>query len=336
MSRPFGWCLVGASQIAEASLAPAIEAQPDGEIVGVVSGNAARGESLARDLDAKHYVDPEQALSDDAVDAVYISSINSAHYLQALGALQQGKHVLCEKPITLDLEEARTLVREADARGLVLATNHHMRNSVPHEQMRNRIAAGDIGAPVSSAVRHAIQLPATAQGWRTTDPSAGAGAIFDLVVHDIDALRFVLGQDPTSVFSYTDSGTMIASGIDETVLSLARMESGLTVHLHESFVSGHVPTLLAVYGTEGSLVGDGIQSMQPAGTLTHFVNGTRREIDLGDREDLYVAGVRRFQRAVRDGTQPAATGLDGAWSLAFALAALRSSQTGSEQAVPRP
>jgi 1,5-anhydro-D-fructose reductase (1,5-anhydro-D-mannitol-forming) len=330
----FGWCLVGASEFARTSLAPAIMSQPRSRVISVVSGNLDRAEAMASPLGATGHDQLPRALNDPAVDAVYISSINSAHHAHALVALAAGKHVLCEKPLSLTVDQAEELVEVAERSGLVLGTNHHMRNSAPHELMRRAIAAGDIGEPVAALVQHAVQLPKSAQRWRTRDPDSGAGVALDITVHDADALRFVLNCDPLTVLAHTGSGRMSTNGIDETISGVAMFDNGLPVSFLESFVTGHAPTRLQVLGTEGAMTGEGIQSMKPVGTLTRARAGRSDHIDLGKREDLYTIAVRRFESAVRhESESPAATGRDGVWSLAFATAALRSARCGRPEKV---
>ncbi|WP_136056020.1 Gfo/Idh/MocA family oxidoreductase [Microbacterium sp. K24] len=336
-ARGLTWGLIGASWIATESVAPAILAQPNSRIARVFSGSQQRATEFAENIGAQGTDDLDELLSDPEIDAVYISSVNHQHLDQALAAISAGKHVLCEKPLALSLADARTMRDAARRAGVMLATNHHMRNSVPHDIIRRAILSGDLGEVVAVSVRHAVELPESAQGWRTRDVGAGAGVILDITVHDADALRFVLGSDPVSVHAATLSGRMTADGIDESVVGTAHFANGVDVAFFESFVTGNTPTELAVLGTKASYIGNGIQAMQPVGSLTRWENGQAREVELGEREDLYVVGIRRFEAAVLDPTQsPAATAEDGLWSVAFAEAALRSSKSGLAEKVEEP
>jgi 1,5-anhydro-D-fructose reductase (1,5-anhydro-D-mannitol-forming) len=300
----------------------------DAGVVSVVSGDHSRANALAAVFGADGHDDLDRALADPRVSAVYVSSINSAHHRQELTAIAARKHVLCEKQLALNAAEANELIDAARRAGVILATNHHMRNSLPHRLMRDAVAAGDIGTPVAAIVQHAVRLPLAAQRWRTSDPGAGAGAALDLAVHDADCLRFTLSQDPQTVMATTTSGLMTAPSIDETISGTAIFGEDIHASFVESFVTGHASTQIQILGTDGALVGLGIQSMQPVGTLLHVCNGTPRTVELGRREDLYVVGVRRFVAAALGGGPPAATGADGAWSLAFATAALESADKG--------
>ena len=76
-----------------------------------------------------------------------------------------------------------------------MGTNHHLRNAATHRTLRRLLAEGAIGTPLAARVFHAVYLPPHLQGWRITQPEAGAGVILDITVHDADTLRFVLDDE---------------------------------------------------------------------------------------------------------------------------------------------
>ena len=130
------------------------------------------------------------------IDAVYISTTNELHRDQLLAAVRAGKHVLCEKPLALTLDDARAMVAAARDAGVVMGTNHHLRNAATHRAMREAIQQGRIGRPLFARVFHAVFLPPHLQGWRIDKPEAGGGVVLDITCHDADTLRFVLDDEP--------------------------------------------------------------------------------------------------------------------------------------------
>ena len=127
----------------------------------------ARGRPTPRENGiARSYDSVEALLADPAVDAVYISTTNELHREQTLAAAAAGKHVLCEKPLALTLADAREMVAACREAGVVMGTNHHLRNAATHRAMREAIAAGRIGQPLAARVFHAVFLPPHLQGWR--------------------------------------------------------------------------------------------------------------------------------------------------------------------------
>ena len=203
MSASLRWGLIGASTIAAEHMIGAIRAN-GGDVVAVMSASAERAKAFAAEHDIRRSTTDLAALvGGDDIDAVYISTTNELHRDQALAAANAGKHALCEKPLALTLADARAIVHAYRTRGLMLGTNHHLRNAATHRAMREAIIDGRIGKPLFARVFHAVYLPPHLQGWRIDKPEAGGGVILDITVHDADTLRFVLGAEPIAVSAMT-------------------------------------------------------------------------------------------------------------------------------------
>jgi 1,5-anhydro-D-fructose reductase (1,5-anhydro-D-mannitol-forming) len=328
------WGLIGASTIAREWMIDAFRAQPDGEVVAVMSSNADRAKAYAAENGiAAAYADLDAFLADPAVDAVYISTTNELHRDQTLAAARAGKHVLCEKPLALSLDDARAMRDACAAAGVVMATNHHLRNAGTHRAMRQAIKDGLIGKPLAARVFHAVYLPPHLQGWRITTPGAGGGVVLDISVHDADTLRFVLDDEPVSVAAAIQSSGMASAGLEDAVMAVATFRSGLIAQLHDAFTVRHAGTGFEVHGTEGSLIGRDCMTQKPIGTVTLRNGDGERELEI-DRENLYVRAVRAFHAATRGEGTPAATADDGIRSLAFGLATLDAARGGRTVAVP--
>jgi 1,5-anhydro-D-fructose reductase (1,5-anhydro-D-mannitol-forming) len=210
-SPPAG--LIGASTVAREWMIDAIRAQPDGEVIALASSSAERGARFAAETGIPKVCGSVDALlADGAIDAVYISTTNDLHRAQTLAAAAAGKHVLCEKPLTLGLAEAREMIGACAKAGVVLGTNYHLRNATTHRAMRAAIQAGQIGRPLAARVFHAVYLPEHLQRWRLRRADAGGGAIFDIAVHDADTLRFVLDDEPVDVVTQTQAAGMAQGG----------------------------------------------------------------------------------------------------------------------------
>ena len=321
------WGLVGASTIARQFMINAIRAQSDGEIAVVMSSSPERATAYARENGIPAAVSTLDALLRSDVDAVYISTTNELHLEQALAAARAGKHVLCEKPLALTSADARTMVAAARAAGIVLGTNHHLRNAGAHRAMREAIAAGRIGKPIAARVFHSVYLPENLQGWRITKPEAGGGVVLDITVHDADTLRFVLGDDPLEVSAFTQSAGMAGSGLEDGAMCIWRFKSGVIAQSHEGFTTKFADTGFEVHGSDGSLIASNVMTQKPVGSV--MLRTAKGEEQLSfDREDLYSRSLRQFHAAIRGEGQPAATGEDGIWSLTAAEAALQSANTG--------
>ena len=321
------WGLIGASTIAKEWVSGAIRAT-GGEIISVVSSSADRAKSFAEANGiGKSTTLLDELLGDAAIDAVYISTTNELHRPQTLAAARAGKHVLCEKPLALSLADAKEMVRACNEAGVVMGTNHHLRNAGSHRAMHDAIVAGRIGTPLSARVFHAVFLPPHLQGWRIDRPEAGGGVVLDITVHDADTLRFVLGDDPVETTAMAQQGGMSHAGLEDAVMGVMRFKSGLIVQFHDGFTTKFAGTGFEVHGTEGSLIGRDVMTQRPVGTVTLRTAAGEEQLSF-DAMNLYERALTNFHAAIDGSGRPSATGEDGIWSLATGLAVLESARTG--------
>jgi 1,5-anhydro-D-fructose reductase (1,5-anhydro-D-mannitol-forming) len=321
------WGLVGASTIASEHVIRAIRAQDGHEVKAVLSSDRVRGaEYAARHAIPASTTDLHALLADAAIDAVYISTTNERHHPQAMAAIAAGKHVLCEKPLAMTLAEAVEMVRAAQARGVTLATNHHLRNAGSHLAIRELIAAGRLGRILSVRVFHAVHLPPHLQGWRINDAAAGGGVILDIVVHDADTVRFHLDEDPAEVVARS-AVSGLGQGVEDSVMSVWSMPSGVMVQTHESFTHPFAGTGIEVHGSEGSIIARGVMTQRPVGEVTLVDRQGHHPVPFG-AHDLYARSLALFADAVKGKGRPSADGVDGVKSLAVALAVREAAQQG--------
>jgi 1,5-anhydro-D-fructose reductase (1,5-anhydro-D-mannitol-forming) len=324
--KPVRWGIVGATTIAKEWMIGAIR-EAGGEVVSLLSSDLARGQAYAKANGIAKSTTRLAALLNSDIDAVYIATTNDKHKAQTIAAAKAGKHVLCEKPLSLKLSDAHAMVAACKTAGVVMGTNHHLRNAGTHRAMRAAIAAGKIGKPLFARVFHAVYLPPHLQGWRIRDASSGSGVVMDITVHDADTLRFVLGEEPVSVTAMTQQGGMGAEGIEDGVMGTVRFASGAIAQFHDAFTTRYATTGFEVHGSEGSLIASHCMTQRPVGeVLLRDASGERLlEIDHGN---LYARGAKAFQDAIAGKGQPSASGEDGIRSMALALAALKSAKTG--------
>lgn len=325
------WGLIGASNIAASQMMTAIRGA-GGEIASVLSSSADRARAYGDEHGIPcRYDDLDQLLAEDDLDAVYISTTNEKHFPQAMAAIAAGKHVLCEKPLAMNVADAVTMVRAATDAGLTFGTNHHLRNAGSHLAIRDLIRDGRIGDVLSVRVFHAVYLPPFLQGWRIDNPGAGGGVIPDIVVHDADTVRFHLGEDPAEVVAI-DGASGMGNGVEDSVMSVWSMPSGAMVQTHESFTHGFAGTGMEVHGTKGSIIGRNIMTGRPAGEVILRTDAGEEAITFSDH-NLYGRSARLFTEAALGQGSPAADGVDGVKSLAVAAAVAEAAKSGTRLAV---
>ena len=333
-TEPVRWAIIGASQIARSWVAKAIKSSPDAELVAVVSRDPERGRAFADLFGVQHVATSlGDLLGKTAVDAVYVSTSNERHHAATLEAAAAGLHVLCEKPLALALEDAIDMARTCERAGVILATDHHMRGAATHRAIRDLVQSGRIGRPLAARVMYCEYLPEELQTWRTHDPEQG-GVIYDLTVHNIDVLRFILADEPVEVASMKAASLIGRNGVEDQAQSVVRFASGLIAYTHEGQAFAHHETALEVHGTDGSIYGRGVLDEAPVGQV--FIRRGREMTEIPvEPVDLYTATITQFDAAVLRGERPLATGWDGVASLAAALAIRRSADEGIRVPVPQ-
>jgi 1,5-anhydro-D-fructose reductase (1,5-anhydro-D-mannitol-forming) len=333
-TTPIGWGLIGASTIARQHMVEAIRAQPGHEVVAVMSSQLARAQAFAAEQRIAAACDTLDALlGDPAVGVVYISTTNELHAEQTIAAARAGKHVLCEKPLALTLDGAVSMVRICREAGVVLATNHHLRNAATHRKIRELIRAGAIGRPLFARVFHAVYLPPNLQGWRLDKPQAGGGVILDITVHDVDTLCFLLDADPVEAVGMSQSASLAKQGLEDGAMSVLRFDNGVLAQLHDAFTVKYAGHGIEIHGETGSIVGRNVMSQRAIGEVL-LRNEAGETMVAVQHEALYARGVAAFCAAIEGRGEPAASGVDGVRSLAAALAVVEACRTGARVRIP--
>lgn len=321
------WGLIGASDIAARRMLPALRSAGQ-DVWRVYSSDPEWGREFA----ARHGI-PEVAntLSEavaDGVDAIYVSSKNDRHAGDVLAAAAAGRHVLCEKPLATGVEDAVSMVSACKKAGVVLATNHHLRNAALVGEVSRIVCGGGVGEVLAARVGHAIALPERLRSWRVRGDSLGSGVVFDIAVHDVDTVRFVLGQEVVEVVGMTAMQGLGSAGAEDASVSCLRMANGALVTMHQAFTVPFAGTSLQVDGTSASVIARDILSLEAEGELELRDSRGRQRLAREGAGDVYGLSVRAFVETVYGRGVPTASGQDGVASLAVAIAMRESAKSG--------
>ena len=175
------------------------------QVRGVLGSTPARGAERAAALGvSRAYGSLDDALADDSVDVVHVTSPNHLHVPQARAILEAGRHVVCEKPLAMTATESAELVARAADAGVVNAVNFNIRFYPLHQHVREAIAQGDLG-DVRFVTGHYFQdwlLLDTDWNWRLEPEKGGAlRAVGDIGSHWLDLVTFLTGQPIVSVMA---------------------------------------------------------------------------------------------------------------------------------------
>ena len=341
-----GWGILGASHMAERWMVNAIRHQPAAPgaatiagswAVAVYSHNEWRAQQFARANQIPHAcVNLDDLLNRRELQCVYVSSHPRHHFPLTMAALAAGKHVLCETPMALTVEEAQIMKLAADHRGLLLAVNHARRADAAIQQMYTLLANQAIGDLLGGRISNTTLLPPQFQTWRLQ--ANGGGVLFDRAIHSLDLLRFLLGDEIVEVTAVNaqqilgeQADTGLAAPVEEDVMSIVRMaQRNVTFQLHDSLIIPHHPTSIELYGTAGTLVARSLfdEADDSELRLLHNQQYTIQPLAL---INTYWQLIYDFNTTVREqrslpSTPRLATAADGLKSLTAALAMRRSIQ----------
>ena len=327
MSAMIRWGIVGASDIAETRMIPAMR-RLGHEVVAVGSGSAEWAAAYAHRNGIPVSGSVEDVIARDDIDAVYISSTNEHHRAQTELAAAAGKHVLCEKPLALSVDDGRAMMEACQRGGAVLAVNHHLPGAGTHRKVRELVADGAVGRVLAVRVFHAVMLPERLQGWRLGSV-AGAGVTVDITCHDASVINPLLGGLPVDVVALATQQGPWESAAEDAIMATMRYADGALVQTHDAFTVRYTPTGLQVMGSDGAIFATDVMTQDPIGTVLIRDASGEREIDVTDRRDLYEISVGGLAAAiVGESDRPAVTGLEGLQAAQVALAVRQAAESG--------
>jgi len=161
------------------------------EIAAIYAPRPDRAKPLAEELGAVWSDDLAALIADPAIDAVDICLPTPEHRVVTEAALDAGKHVLLEKPITMTIEDAHALIDRADRTDRVVMIAHVLRFWPEYEEIARRAGSGEIGAPRHGLATRRQPFPAWSALFSRSDLTGGA--VIDMMIHDYDALNWVFG-----------------------------------------------------------------------------------------------------------------------------------------------
>ena len=316
------WGVLGAGSVAQRRAIPAINKAEGAELHALLSRDAARAQRLASEYGApKYYTTVPELLSDDALDAIYVSTPVYLHCEQVIAAAERGFHVLCDKPMAMNTEECQQMIDACQANGVHLQICFLFRFHSCFQQIKNWVQEGRLGQIVQGRVPFLKPFPIPQGAWRGNPAQGGGGCLMDLGAHGVDLLRYIIGEvSQVSAFCNT-----VCHGYDveETGMIMMRFENGAQGFIDTSFAAAGCDLVIEIYGTDGWVWVYNDNGWK----IKLSIDGEAQIID-SPFEDLYQCQFEHFARCIADGEHPIVTGLDGLQTNTVLAAAYASDQTG--------
>lgn len=316
-------------------------AETEGARLAAVAERSQEGRAAAQEThpDAAIFDDYRQLLARDDVDVVDIVVPSHLHFEIAAAALEAGKHVLVEKPMTLTVEDCDRLLALADKQGKLLAVDHEMRLSSLWGRVKHLIDDGVVGTP-QYALLELSRFPYRlgSEGWRFDIRRVG-NWILEEPIHFFDLARWYLGGfgEPERVYARANSRQPDHPELQDNFTTIVDFSGGAFAVISQTLAAFEHHVTCKVAGSQGAIWASwsAPDARHPTPVFgLRYASGDPDKVIEVPYEDVTgeVVELRQqiasFVRSVREGAETVATGLDGKWAVAMCLAAQRSVDEG--------
>jgi myo-inositol 2-dehydrogenase/D-chiro-inositol 1-dehydrogenase len=306
-----------------------VAANPRCRLVAVADAIADSARSLAENLGADSSIDAAATLARPDVDAVVIGTPTDTHVDLMLAAARGGKAVLCEKPVDLDIGRADAAAAEIAKIGANVMVAFNRRFDPSAAALKRAIDAGEIGA-----VRQVVITSRDPAPPPLTYIASSGGIFRDMMIHDFDMARWLLGEEPAEVAAVAScliDPAIGKAGDYDTLMVVLQTASGRQCHINNSrhCVYGY-DQRMEVFGAEGMLLNDNLRptTLRRYGTAETEAREPLLNFFLERYADAYRLELDAFVEAVESGGPMPVTVADGRQALRLADAALESATTG--------
>ena len=329
------WGIIGLGDIAERNFTPALALAEDSELVSVLS----RSREKAQDFAKKHGVPRafdtlEGMLADPQLDAVYIASPNGLHAEQTIAAARAGKHVLCDKPMTLSVEDGERMIRACEDHKVRLGVAFRNRYHQAHIDARRHAISGALGElQMAKAQLFVGGVRGHWKGWRVDPLLGGSGSIVGQAVHPVDLLRVILDSEVESVCCVTDENPP-ARPVDEMTFTILTFKNGCHGVVSSGALVPHSDNDVVIHGSKARVFCKGTLGTPKPGkpqeaSIEGDVAGLSVRCPADDTAQSRTARlIEDFNRHIPHGSETAVSAQNGLQMVRIANAMLESSRLG--------
>ena len=307
-----------------------IKALDNGSTIAVSDPFAESAQRLATSLNAEVRTSDEIIASDD-IDAVIIATPTTTHYDLIHDSARAGKAIFCEKPIDMSADRIRDCIKVVGENNVAFMTGFNRRFDTNFANLQARIAGGEIGDVEMVTILSRDPAPPPIDYIKTS------GGIFrDMMIHDFDMARFLLGEEPVSIYaigsSLVDPEIGAAGDVDTAAVTL-KTKSGKICQISNSRRATYgYDQRLEVHGSKGMLRAENqLENSIEIATEAGFSRAPAQHFFLERYHGAYIAELKHFADCLEAGRKPNPTAEDGLRAQLMADAATKSCETGDVQ-----
>ena len=246
MDKKIRWGIISTARIGEGSVIPSIHNASNSEVVAVASRDLEKAKAFAsRNGIPKAYASYEELIADPDIDAIYNPLPNSLHREWSIRCAEGGKHVLCEKPLAGNAQDAQSMVDAFNQRNLLLAEAFMYRFHPQTQTVKQMLEDDAIGKIV--LVQASFSFVIGDENDVRLDKDLEGGSLLDVGCYCVNVTRYLLGEEPIEVKAMANM-----ADVDETLVGLMRFPSGALAHFDCSF-RAHMTQTVEIRGTHGRI-----------------------------------------------------------------------------------
>lgn len=308
------WAIIGIGRHAHRFMAPAIQKAANSQLLAVYSRDLQRAKQFCRDHNCPLAYDSlDSLLENKDINVVYIGSPNHVHKEHVLRAAKARKHILCDKPLAITVEDAQAMVEACHKAGVKLGVGFHLRHNPVHSVLKERLLANELGELLMVEIQymHATagseshyKLPA----WRTNAEQAGGTGFIGTGVHAIDLLRYISGKNVRSLAAIADKDWH-SSGQERLIQASLSLEEGVVASLSAGMMR-YPSNNLIVYGSKATIRCHGSLGYLGGGHLD-LISDKGTDTTEFPQCDVYLREIESFAESIYLDKEPNASGQDG-------------------------
>ena len=249
------WGLIGCGDIAHKRVAPALRDLHNCDLVAVSRADSDKAESFAREFGASRwYRDWRELIADEEVEAIYVATPVHLHAEQTIAAAEAGKHILCEKPMAMSVEECDRMIAACEANQVKLGVAYYRHHYPVIKRIREILKTGEIGKPVLAQVNAFERFepgPTHPRRWLIEKALSGGGPMFDFGCHRIEVLINLFGE--VKEIRSLVGNVLFEREVEDTATALLQFERGPQALLSVTHAAAEPQDTLEIFGSSGSI-----------------------------------------------------------------------------------
>lgn len=297
------WLVVGAGDVAQKRVAPAIVDSEQNRLMGICSRSLERARQFAAKFGgAAVYTDLEEALANCPAEAVYLATPVYLHSGQAVKVLASGRHVLVEKPLGISAEDASLAVSAAQNADRQAACAYYRRLSPRFLHAKQMLRTGEFGRVLYVRMAYSswfVPRPGEAKYWRVVRDQSGGGPLMDMGSHMLDLLIGLFGR--ARVVAARTANRLHTYQVEDSASVLLELDGDIPAFMTCNWCSRNWAHEFEIVGTEARLKWDPLDT----GLVLKTAGGRTEPLDFPAQPNVHAPLLEDFALAVRTGRSPA-------------------------------